>query len=389
MLDYGRPIITNAPLDRWCRQKNRFITRVQFRLLDLFGSLPTQPPAAQLYARTARHLVGAYLYSLKVELNNYCNLSCRMCYVPAGKRELPRDHVMRLFDDISGCGVRVELLGGEPLLVPGIAEIVHAAKEQARSPFVMLYTNGTSAEPALCRDLAAAGLDAAIVSLISHDAATHDDFTDSPGSHARTVAGIRNFRAAGIRVYTFSAVHRLNAGHCREINKFAKSDLDAHAIFYQYIPQVKDDPLLIPAETWAEAKHWALVEENPDHARFVRGFYELTGNACSGGNFVLTVKVDGSVQPCPFIADIPLGNIAESDIWTIYRGRFSHPALVEFKSTPEECEPCAYKSACAGGCRAGNRALYGTYARRDSRCLGPHSGPYNGDELTDRAPSFF
>ena len=138
MLDYGRPITASAPLDRWCRQKNRIITRVQFRLLDFFGSLP--PPAAQLYARSARRLVGAYLYSLKVELNNYCNLSCRMCYVPAGKRELPRDHVMRLFDDISGCGVRVELLGGEPLLVPGIAEIVHAAKEQARSPFVTLYS---------------------------------------------------------------------------------------------------------------------------------------------------------------------------------------------------------------------------------------------------------
>jgi radical SAM protein with 4Fe4S-binding SPASM domain len=181
----------------------------------------------------------------------------------------------------------------------------------------------------------------------------------------------------------------LNAGHCRQINRLAKNDLDAHAIFYQYIPQVKDDPLLIPAGTWADVKHWALLEENPDHARFVRRFYEMTGNACSGGNFVLTVKVDGSVQPCPFVADIPLGNIADADIWTVYRGRFSNPALVEFKSTPEECEPCAYKSACAGGCRAGNKVLYGTYARRDSRCLGPHPGPYRSAELTDRAPSFF
>jgi radical SAM protein with 4Fe4S-binding SPASM domain len=389
MLDYGRPITCNATLDRWCRQKNRILTRVQFRLLDLFGSLPSQPPVAQLYARSARRVVGAYLHSLKVELNNYCNLSCRMCYVPAGQDELPRDQVNRLFDDISGCGVRVELLGGEPLLLPGIAGIVRAAKRRARSPFVTLYTNGTPAEPALCRDLAAAGLDAAIVSLISHDPATHDSFTGHRGSHARTVAGIRHIRAAGIPVYTFTAVHALNAGQYREINRFARRDLDAHAIFYQYIPQVEDDPLLVSARAWADARHWALVEENPDHARCVRRFFELTGNACSGGNFVLTVKVDGSVQPCPFISDIPLGNIAETDIWTIYRERFSKPALVEFKSTPDECRPCAYKSVCAGGCRAGNKAVYGSYARRDGRCLGPHRGPYRSAEVTDRVPSFF
>jgi len=389
MLDYGRPITGSAPLDRWCRLKNRLITPVQFRLLDLFGGLPSVPPAAQLYARAARRVVGGYLYSLKVELNNYCNLACRMCYVTAGKTELPREQVLRLFGDISGCGVRVELLGGEPLLVPGIAEVVREAKQRARAPFVTLYTNGTAAEPGLCRELAAAGLDGAIVSLISHDPETHDSFTGVPGAQARTLTGIRNFRAAGIRVYTFTAVHALNAEHVREINELARNDLDAHAIFYQYIPQVKDDPLQVQPERWAEVKHWALVEENPEHEQFVRRFYELTGNACSGGNFVLTVKVDGSVQPCPFISDILLGNIAENDIWTIYRDRFSHPSLVEFKSTPEECEPCAYKSACAGGCRAGNKTLHGTYARRDSRCLGPYGGPFLSSELTDRAPSFF
>ena len=185
MLDYGRPITGSPPLDRWCRQKNRVLTHVQFGLLDLFGGLP--PPAARLYARAARGLVGAYLYSLKVELNNCCNLTCRMCYVPAGRKELPRDQVTKLFGDISGCGVRVELLGGEPLLLPGIADIVRSAKHIARSPFVTLYTNGTAAEPALCRDLALAGLDAAIVSLISHDPATHDDFTNSPGSSGPAV----------------------------------------------------------------------------------------------------------------------------------------------------------------------------------------------------------
>jgi radical SAM protein with 4Fe4S-binding SPASM domain len=103
----------------------------------------------------------------------------------------------------------------------------------------------------------------------------------------------------------------------------------------------------------------------------------------------LTVKADGSVQPCPFIDDVPLGDAGMQDIWSIFARRYRGSALAELKSTPPECAGCTYESVCAGGCRAGNRAAFGTYLRRDARCLGPYSEPFDRKAVCDRVPCFF
>lgn len=382
---YGPPILGN-PSDRFCRLKNRVLTKCQYRLLDLFDALPG--PLARLYARSARRFIGGYLYSLKVELNDRCTLNCRMYYIRKGLHELAPATMLRLIGRLRGMGVRLELLGGEPLLYPDLVEIVAAAKRE-RIPFVSLYTNGLAATPELSRRLSRAGLDAAIVSLISPRPEVHDDFTGQPGSWQRTVQGIRNLVAAGVVTYTFTAIHRQNVDDYRTVHRFVKDDLHAHALYYQYIPQTPDDPLLIDPLTWRRAKHWVLAEQNPGHAAFVRKFFMLTGIACSGGNFVLTVKADGTVQPCPFISDLPLGNIHEQDIWSIYRRRYHRTKLAELKRLPAECRACSYRSVYAGGCRAGNRMLQGGYGERDIRCLGPWTEPIAKGRVVDLLPCFF
>jgi radical SAM protein with 4Fe4S-binding SPASM domain len=387
MTGYGPPVLANGILVPVGRVQNRFITGTQNQLLDFFGRLPDW--AARPFARSARRLVGGYLYSLKLEVNDYCNLACRMCYVRRGTRELSLPLIRSILDQIRGCGVRLEILGGEPLLHPEIVEIVRYARSEARLPFVSLYTNGMDATPALTRDLKRAGLDAAIVSLISHRPEVHDDFTGRAGSFDRTIAGIRNLTQAGVKVFTFTAVHRYNYQDYQAIYHFVKHELKVHALYYQYIPQIKDDPLFIEPTVWHRIKRWVLYEQNPKHMEFVRRFYALTGNACSGGNFVLTVKADGSVSPCPFISDLPLGDITKTDLWTIYRNRYQNTRLYSLKCLPEECRDCAYRSVCAGGCRAGNKVQFGSYARKDPRCLGPFLPPLRTEQIIDRVPSFF
>jgi radical SAM protein with 4Fe4S-binding SPASM domain len=241
----------------------------------------------------------------------------------------------------------------------------------------------------MASNLKKAGLDAILVTLISHRENVHDEFTGIPGSWKKTTAGIRELVKAGIETYSFTTVHRYNHEHCRAIYRFVKQELKAHSLFYQYIPQQKKDPLLISAREWHQIKHWILLEENVAHAGFVRDFYTISGNACSGGNFVLTVKVDGSVQPCPFIHNIPLGNIKKDSIWSIYRKRFNMPELVEFKSTPKECLACAYKSICGGGCKAGNDVYSGTYSCKDLRCLGPFAEVQSKEKVMADLPTFF
>jgi radical SAM protein with 4Fe4S-binding SPASM domain len=342
-----------------------------------------------LVSRAARKLIGGYIYSIKLEVNDYCNLRCKMCYVDKLKQDLSDKHIYKLLDSMKGQGIRLEILGGEPLMREDILDIIHYAKEKCRIPFISLYTNGTGANMEMASNLKKAGLDAILVTLISHRENVHDEFTGIPGSWKKTTAGIRELVKAGIETYSFTTVHRYNHEHCRAIYRFVKQELKAHSLFYQYIPQQKEDPLLISASDWHQIKHWILLEENVAHAGFVRDFYTISGNACSGGNFVLTVKVDGSVQPCPFIHNIPLGNIKKDSIWSIYRKRFSMPELVEFKSTPKECLACAYKSICGGGCKAGNDVYSGTYSCKDLRCLGPFAEVQSKEKVMADLPTFF
>ena len=386
---YGNQILHSGILDRWLTVKNRLVTRVQFSFLRSFGALSRVSGLDRPVAAAARRLIGGYLYSVKMEVNTGCTLHCKMCYVPKTSVQLPLATIDALLDSIRNHGVRVEILGGEPLLRNDIVDIVAYASHTAHAPFVSMYTNGIHATPDLCSRLRDAGLDAAIVSLISCDGKTHDRFTGRVGSWETTLRGIEHFRKSGIRAYTFTAIHRDNLRDYRRIYAFSKERLGAHALFYQYIPQTKDDPLAIEPEEWRMVKHWVLSEKNARHKEFVRLFYMLTGNACSGGNFVLTVKADGTVQPCPFVHDVTLGNIDDHDIWTIYKNRFQCRDFQEFKRVPPECEACSYQSVCGGGCRAGNRVLYGTYLSKDRRCGGPFYEPLDKNLITDRAPSFF
>jgi len=381
--------LRRTPLDAVPRLKTRLALRLRSPILESIDRLPVNSLRSRAFRQTLRHLVGGVLWSVKLEVNSACSLSCRMCYREKGREQLPMAQVKRLLDDIAGAGTRLEILGGEPLLREDLAEIIRYAKQEAKVPQVVLYTNALNAGRERAGELRAAGLDAALVTLISCDEKEHDAFVGADGAWQETLAGIDHLKEAGIAVYTFTAIHSANIHRAREIYAFVKETLGGHAVFYQYIPQRKDDPLVPDREKWEEVKRFILCETNPGHARFVREFCTLAGTACSGGYFVFTVKVDGTVTPCPFIADIRLGNIKEQSIWQIMRRRFDAEGFVEFQSLPAECRGCTYADICNGGCKAGNAVLFGRYDRRDHRCLGPWEKPPQESEVCDRLPCFF
>ncbi len=385
--DYGRQIDRLGLLDLAPRAKSRAVSRFQSRILDAFGRLAPGSVPARIFARTARQLIGGFLYSLKIEITDSCPMNCRICYVRKGKQEIPLKDIRRLYRSIRSCGVRIEILGGEPLLHGDLIEIIRSAKQEARSPYITLYTNAALATPVLSSNMKTAGLDGAIVSLWSHRESVHDTLTREPGSWAAAVQGMRRMSEAGITVYTFTPVLRHNVADVPDIYAFVRSRLRANPLFYQYIPGSRDDDLNIRPEEWQQVKRW-ILDRATEHWDFVRSFYRLTGNSCSGGNFVLTIKADGSVQPCPFVDDVPLGNIYRQDIWTIYRGRFRSARLREFKKLPVECRDCSLRSVCGGGCRASARWC-GGYARKDPKCLGIYSEPVTAAEMMDCIPTFF
>ncbi|KXK59766.1 cyclic pyranopterin phosphate synthase MoaA [Micromonospora rosaria] len=130
---------------------------------------PTAGPLVDRYGRIAT--------DLRVSLTDRCNLRCSYCMPPEGPPWLPSsavltdDEVVRLVRiAVQRLGVtEVRFTGGEPLIRPGLPDIVAAVAGLDPRPTLSLTTNGIGLDR-LAEPLRAAGLDRVNVSLDTLDA---------------------------------------------------------------------------------------------------------------------------------------------------------------------------------------------------------------------------
>ena len=100
------------------------------------------------------------LLSMELELSRECNLRCVYCYASSGKalhNELTREEIDGALDQAIALGARriIVIGGGEPLLYPGVMDIMRKLRE--RGIIVDLFTNGTLITPEVARELFAMG----------------------------------------------------------------------------------------------------------------------------------------------------------------------------------------------------------------------------------------
>src|SRR3989338_6081556 len=369
--------------------KAKVMIRCQNVLLKTFGKAKPGSRLRSVVQKFSKRFVGGYPYVIKLDVIDRCNLHCKMCYARNTGSEVALKNILHILTQFDRVPIRLDLLGGEPLLRDDICEIVRYAKSNTAIQEIVLYTNGTLATEGLAKNLCDAGLDKAIVTLVSHISDRHDDFTKAPDSWNKTVSGIGNFVRAGVKTYTFTALHAENIQDFDNIYEFVTNQLKVTPLFYQYVPQKTDDPLLTPLELWNKAKHKVLCEYRPRHFGYIKEILTFCGRLCLGGYYSLSIKTDGTVTPCPFMYDVPLGNVLTQNIWDIFARRFDSPEFCEFMQLPEECHDCSYKDFCGGGCKAGNKILFGDYRKKDCRCLGSWHETMASSELPDKIPSFF
>jgi len=139
------------------------------------------------------------LLSMELELSRECNLRCVYCYASSGKKlsnELTREEIASALDQAIGLGARriIVIGGGEPLLYPGVMEIMRDLR--GRGIIVDLFTNGTLITPALARELAAMGI-SPVVKLNSMREEVQDTLAAVPGTFRAIQQGLRNLMDAG------------------------------------------------------------------------------------------------------------------------------------------------------------------------------------------------
>ena len=197
-----------------------------------------------------KRLGGAERFPLVLMLEplHACNLSCTGCgrireYSTSVRARLAIDECLAAVEE---CGAPVvSICGGEPLIYPGIEDLV--ARITAGGRHVYLCTNGTLLAQRLpgFRPTSRLSINVHLDGMET----THDAVVERPGVFAQAIGGVRAAKAAGFHVCTNTTVYR-------------QTDMHEVAVLFEYLTQLGVDGLMIsPAYGYA-----AVRETNPSGA---------------------------------------------------------------------------------------------------------------------------
>lgn len=277
---------------------------------------------------------GRVATDLRVSLTDRCSLRCTYCMPAEGVPWLPReelltdDELVRLVRVAVGEGVRtVRLTGGEPLLRPGVVDLV--GRLAALGVELAMTTNGLL----LARDapaLAAAGLRRVNVSLDTVDRArfqaiTRRDRLDDvlAGLAAAAAAGLAPVKVNAVLVRGVNddeapALLEFALAHGYQLRVIEQMPLDAQHGWQRSVMVTADEVLAslqtrwtltpVPTRGSAPAQEW-LVDGGPATVGVVASVTRPFCGACDR----VRLTADGQVRNCLFARE-------ESDLRTLLRG---------------------------------------------------------------------
>lgn len=222
-----------APVLRWLYRYERARTSTKIRRERFFADntfTVGQRPGSE---------GETFVYDLSFRIDYNCNQRCLFCFIEHGCGVRSHTQLLKDIGKVKGIasGSRVELIsisGGEPTLNRNLCEYVSQLKELdvdelSLQTNAVLLSGGSAA-----RDLAAAGLDSAFVSLHSHDAALSDAITGKPGTFEKTIRGIERLREAGVYVYLSYVANTLNYKQTPGFIDFVAGTLDCIPVIFSY-----------------------------------------------------------------------------------------------------------------------------------------------------------
>ena len=278
---------------------------------------------------------------LFIELTARCNERCTHCYAessPERTEALSEEVVRSAIDDAAELGfARVQLTGGDPL----ISDLCVPAAEHATKlgiAQVEVYTNGLALIGRSYERLAALGVHFAF-SFYSHDAATHDSITRTPGSHRRTLAAITRAAADGLAVRASVIVMDANRDDLvPTIALLREAGVAENAIGADVQRSVGRGLMTIrPKEAQLEQ---LLPNANAGHRVQARSVE--SGEADPSGR--AAVSYDGTVYPCIFSRAFPLGRLPEQRLIEVLRD--DTPLTVDLERLSHEYSERQTQLAC-------------------------------------------
>ncbi len=312
-------------------------------------------------------------FGFQWHLTDRCNLRCSHCYQDRfdGSSELSTAELLRLADrvlgGVAGRPTTINLTGGEPLLHPGLLDLVQHLDSFEDVVEINLITNGTKAPDGLLEQIGAVKTPGLFkVSLESTSPAVNDAVRGA-GSFDRVLANLHRFAATGRSVVLMMTLTKSNAAEVIDMVYWARELGLAGVIFERFVPLGRGlsrvDEVL-DATTWRavvrDLTSLAGVEEDDlDNLLPYEAFWvvfgpqddlELRGAACNLGDESMALMPNGTVLPCRRLP-ISIGKATVVPFERILEdlARWA-PEVTRLRLTGPTCSRCDV-SACAG-CRA-------------------------------------
>ena len=196
-------------------------------------------------------------------LENGCYHECLFC-LSKPLPPTPLSEVKRWLADNESLGLeRLGIAGNEPLAHTEIDTMLREARRVGFSRFEVLTSAAPLADASRARALFELGVQSYAIPLYAADAATHDAITQTPGSHADTVAAIEHLLALGADIHIHSNLLRQNLAGLGALEELVRKTWGLPLAIIPIRPKAANLPFdqLVPrySDVVAEAKVSSLV----------------------------------------------------------------------------------------------------------------------------------
>ena len=319
-----------------------------------------------------------------------CNLKCKHCYSASTNQpdpnELTDDEARVMIDDLAAFGCPVLLFsGGEPLMRPGVTDLISYAR--AAGLRAVVSTNGNLIDEPTAAKLAEAGLSYVGVSLDGLKE-INDKFRGVDGAFDRALTGIRNCLSSEVKVGLRFTLNQHNIKDVAGIFDLIEEEGIPRVCFYHLVHtgrgkdmsdavlsyQETRDTLDLIMDRTARAHaagrtlevltvdnhadgpylYMRLKQTNPERRKDCFELMQMNGGNSSGQG-IGCVSWDGQVLPDQFWRHRVLGNVRDrpfSEIWTDP----DHPLLSKLRDRKSylqgRCATCCWLNVCNGNFRA-------------------------------------
>ncbi len=311
----------------------------------------------------------SYQYSaplrMDAALTFRCQNDCIHCYAggPHETPELSTGQWRQVIDKLSDVGVFIiTFTGGEPTLREDLPELLLYA--QKKGMVTGLITNGRKLkDPAYVKVLEDSGLDFVQVTLESDKAEIHDAMTNTAGSWAETVEGIKNAAKSQIYVSTNTTLSKRNASGFMSTVDFIKSlgvnAFGCNSLIYsgkgdkvseEFALSADELKTLLPQvhERAHEVGLKFLWYTPTQYCTFNPVQLGLGIKSCTAAMINACVGPNGDVYPCQSYFE-SLGNIL-SEPWEKIWSNPLAEKLRRREYVEDKCKNCPTLQECGGGC---------------------------------------